>query len=430
MTKTATILIAAFLAVPACGILKASDFETDLNNIENKSAITAVNPALPAPVPTPVVMVPVNSGTKWWSMMGSAHKAITKASLSFTNKSEFPDIFRANDVLIEGGNDESGHANSKANGGLPKDLWYGRTPASKGGVLYNYEQFDSTMAYERLGTICHLTQDMAVPTHAANIQHGIGDSFEGWPSWDNKVTIPSSRDNGELEPYEYYQVVQDETRNHLSKWVNPATGRPYWVPADNAPPLGQDVTFGPWGHYGGSGNSDLWAVPQQNNSDGGGNNNNNWVTATPEIRFRQLAVAGAATVAVLESASKRLPPLVANLSISPKTARSGEAVYIKFTALDNRSNEVSYKLNVYKDGVLQGVVLQGIMALKNPASGDIMFSAPTAAAWLAEINGRPMATGKYVLEVSLTDSDGNTTPDEVNSDGNPVNDTKATLTIN
>ncbi|MCX5786218.1 MAG: hypothetical protein NTX59_11075 [Elusimicrobia bacterium] len=424
MKKTANILIAAFLAISAYGVLKASDFETDLNNIENKSAVAAVNPVSPP--------APANSGTRWWSVafFGSAHNAITKAALSFTNKTEFPDIGRANSVLMTGGSDESGHPNSAANGGLTKDLWYGKTPASKGGVLYNYEQFDSTSAYERLGIICHLTQDQAVPTHAANIKHSTGDSFEGWPSWDNKVNISASRYNADIEPYAYYQQVQDETRSHLSQWVNPATGKPYWVPADNAPPLGQDITYGPWGHYGGDRNSDLWAVPEQSNNSDGGNNNNKWITATPEIRFRQLAEAGAATVAVLESASKKLPPLVANLSVSPKTVRAGEAVYIKFTALDNRSNEVTYKLNVYRDGVLQGVALQGIMALKNPASGDIMLSAATAAVWMPEINGRPMAPGKYVLELSLTDGDGNITPDEVNLDSNPLNDTKTALTVN
>jgi len=433
MKKTANILLAVFLTVPAFATLKASDFERDLNNIPNKQAVSEENPNLPAPTAAPAVSAP-SPVSRWWSVtfFGSAHKAITKAALAFTNKNEYPDIGRAKDYLIDGGNDESGHANSSANGGLTKDMWYGKTPISKGGVLYNYEQFDSTSAYERLGALCHLTQDQAVPTHAANIKHGISDSFEGWPSWDNKVDVASSRGNyTDMEPYEYYQAVQDDTRKHLGQWVDPATGRPYWVPADNAPPLGQDSTFGPWGHYGGVRNSDVWAVPDHSNDNNeGGNNSNKWVTATPEIRFRQLAVAGAATVAVFESASKKLPPLVKDLSVSPQTVRSGEMGVIKFTALDNRSKEVSYKLNVYRDGVLLGEAFQGMMTLNDPASGEIMLSASTRATWLSEVNGQPAAPGNYVLELVLTDSDGNTTPDEVNYDGNPANDTKVKVTVN
>ena len=426
MKTTANILLAAFLTVPAFGVLKASDFERDLNNIANISAIAAENADLPVPAPA-------NPVSRWWSItfFGSAHKAVTKAALAFTSRSEFPDIGRAKDLLIEGGSDESGHANGTANGGIPKDLWHGRTPASKGGVLYNYEQFDSTSTYERLGIICHLTQDQSVPTHAANIKHGISDSFEGWPSWDNKVDVASSRGNyDDMAPYEYYQAVQDDTRRHLGIWVDPATGRPYWVPADNAPPPGQDSTFGPWGHYGGARDSDVWAVPEQSNSSDSGNNNNGRITATPEIRFRQLAIAGAATVAVFESASKKLPPLVKDLSVSPKAISAGEMATIKFTVLDNRSSEMTYKLNVYRDGVLLGEAFEGIMAMNQPASGNIMLSASTMATWLSNVHGRPVAPGNYVLEVVLTDTDGNTTPDEVNTDGNPANDTRATVTVN
>ena len=418
MKRIISFLTVAFLAVPAAGILKASDFETDLNKIADQAAVIDANPALPAPLPA-----------KWWSMMGSAHLAIMQASLNFINKTKFTDIERAKGNLITGTDDESGHPNKSANGGPVKEIWFGTTTASNGGVLYNYEQFQYAAAYEKLGVICHLTQDQAVPTHAANISHGVSDTFEAWDSGDNRVAISASRDNGEREPYAYYQAVQDETRSNLPQWVSPLTGRPYWVAANDAPPLGQDVTYGPSGHYGGAGNSDLWAyVPQR--SVGSYIINRQRVTASPEIRFRQLAVAGAATVALLESASKRLPPLVAGLSVTPKAVRAGEAVSIQFTALDNRSRKVAYKINVYRDGVLLGIATRGTTTLNNPNSGDIMLSAPYTVIWHGVIKGKPLAPGNYVLDVRLTDGDGNTTPDEVNTDSNPANDTRAALTIN
>ncbi|MEI7529107.1 MAG: hypothetical protein WCK76_09190 [Elusimicrobiota bacterium] len=429
-------LITAALSFTAAGLLSAADFNKDLKNIETRLA--AYKPGSigegPAVAPVPAAAAPV-FGTKWWSVsfFGSAHKASAKAALKFINPGIFPDIKIAADVLKEGSNDESGHLSSEKNGGPVQELWFGRTPFSKGGVLWNYEHFKFTEAYERLGTICHLTQDQAVPVHVANIKHGISDSFEGY--YGNDVRISARRDREDLEPWAYYQVLQDETRSKLPGWTDPETGLPYWVTAPDAPPFGSDVTYGPWGHYGGRKNHDLYAVPPPQDNSDSGNNNNAWITAHPEIREQQLAVSGAVTVSVLESASKRLPPLVQSLSVSTISVRSllgGDRLgrQIKFNIYENRSPDVTYAVNVYKDGAYLGTAVTGAASLFPPKDGALLFSgAITAYWWDGMLDFKPLPAGDYELYVRVLDADGNTTPDEVNTDDLPDNDIRAAVTI-
>ena len=437
MTKrTTSLLIAAALTFTISGFLSAADFEKDVQNTEaminsyKAGAQTGLQDVTPVPPPqTPA------AGTRWYSMglFGTTHSAVAKAALKFINMGAFPDMGAAKDILIEGSKDESGHLSSEKNGGPVQELWFGKTAFSKGGVLWNYEHFKFNEAYARLGAICHLTQDQAVPTHAANIKHGIGDSFEGYYNDDVKITV--KRDNGDMEPWAYYQSVQDETRGKLPGWTDPETGRQYWVAAPAAPSLGQDATYGPWGHYGGQRDRDMWAVPPQNNNGSDVNNNGAWTTAHPEIRFQQLAVSGAATVSVLESASKRLPPLVQGLSISTVSARSGgeesRGFQINFNVYENRSPDVTYAVNVYRNGSLIGTAVSGAAALYPPKDGGLMFSgALTAYWWRGIVGSKPLPAGEYELSVRVLDADGNTTPEEVNSDDIPDNDTRASAVIN
>ena len=383
------------------------------------------------PVPVPADEL-ITSGPKWWSVtfFGSAHRHAAKAALKAINKSLFPDIAAVKDIIIDKSNDESGHLSGEMNGGPVKEIWFGNTPFSKGGVLTNYTQFKFQEAYERLGTLCHLTQDQAVPVHAANIKHGMSDSFEGF--YGNDVNITARRSDVDREPWEYYQVLQNETRSKLPGWTDPETGLPYWVPAPDAPRFGEDITYGPWGHYGGRKNRDVWAVPPPQNNSDGGNNNNTWITAHPEIRQEQLNISGEVTVSVLESASKRLPPLVQNLSISTVAALgTGQAAYIvKFNVYDNRTPGVLYTLYVYRDGQLLGEALQGAASLFPPKKDEgMMFSGALTAAWAGVVNFEPLPPGTYTLDLRVTDEDDNVTPDIVNEDAIPENDTKKTIVI-
>jgi len=433
MKRKTDLLIAAALFFAASGILVAADFETDIKNVGNGLADYKSGKAAEFIAQTPVPLDTSGlNGTKWYSVtfFGNTHKYVGKAAMKFINKSVFPDLGAAKDILIDGCADETGHPDPKANGGRPEDLWYGVKPETLGGVLQNYTQFKFNEAYARLGTIAHLTQDQAVPTHAANIKHYIGDSFEGF--YGNDVKIASRRSNEDREPYAYYQELQDETRRKLPGWTDPKTGRQYWVEAPDAPPLGQDATYGPRGHYGGKHDWDMYAVPPpQDNSNG--NNNNTWITAHPEIRLLQMAEAGAATISVFESASKRLPPLVQNLSVSTAAFDSPEGTRvgynIKFNAYDNRSPRVAVEVIVYTEGGSIGTASSGVATLAAPPKDGIMFSGALTVPWAGVVDFRALPAGKYFLDVRLTDDDGNTVPESVNTDGIRENDTRVEVTI-
>lgn len=411
MRKSIGFLAATVLSLSASAGLNAFDFTLNAADI---STVVTVPESLP---------VPAAGGNKWWSVLSSAHKAIATAALKTVDGGAFPDIVRFSAILIKNSSNETGHPDPSANGGKVKEIWFGTAPEKEGGVLPNYEQFKFELAYLKLGIICHLTQDQSVPTHAANVNHYTNDSFEGYSVDGNKVEIKAISDakgnplfSDALEPYEYYQAVQDDTRRNLDSWVNPANGKPYWLPAPGAPPLGEDATYGPWGKYGAGGD---YAARPAYSSEGG---DNSLVSASPEIRTRQLSVAGLATVKVLMAASKKLPPLVSGLTLSASAVSAEEELVMSFTAIDNRSRKVSFKVFIYKDGERLGAIKGGDVALEQKE----MFSADSTV--LLKIGA--FAPGTYMLDLRLTDEDGNTTPDEVNSDALRQNNTIATLTVN
>ncbi|MEI7529869.1 MAG: hypothetical protein WCK76_13115 [Elusimicrobiota bacterium] len=435
MKKTTSILITAAVSFAVSGIISAAGFENDVKAVSEKLMVNAggeqIEIADPIPVPSEEL---ITSGPKWWSVtfFGSAHRHAAKSALKAMNKALFPDIAAAKDILIDQSNDEGGHRSGELNGGPVKEIWFGNTPFSRGGVLGNYTQFKFNEAYSRLGTICHLTQDQAVPVHAANIKHGISDSFEGY--YGNDVNITTRRSDVDREPWEYYQVLQDETRSKLPGWTDPKTGLPYWVAAPDAPRFGEDITNGPWGHYGGRKNRDVWAVPPPQNNNDSGNNNNIWITEHAEIRQDQLNISGEVTISVLESASKRLPPLVQNLSVSTTTLRFSDGVKagysVKFNVYENRAPGILYTMYVYRDGQLLGEAFQGAASLFPPKKDEgMMFSGALTAAWAGVVNFEPLPPGTYTLDLRVTDEDDNVTPDMVNDDAIPENDTKKTIVI-
>jgi hypothetical protein len=399
------------------GLFAGSQAYNDLVSAAGNSgvSITAVPEA-----PTPVYIRSSAGGTdiaddKWPSLFGGVHKKIMKSALDSLNSKEFS-IRR--DSLVSGSSSESGHPSMSANGGNPEEIWYGTSKHSDGGVLRNWEQFNSSTAYRNIGMICHLTEDMAVPTHAANIPHGLfvhNDTFEGY-STDAAITVPGGAE-GSLEPWAYYQIVQNETRRKLPTWVEPATGAPYWVEAENSLRMGEDNTKGPKGHYGGAGGEDIYA-------------NDKDISVSPEIHSQQLSQAAFATVEVIKAASRKLPPLVYNLSIKSKKLKVGETSTIIFGALDNNSHSLDCVISVYRDGALVGTMSRGVIALLDPRGDEApYFSRHMETEWTGVVDFKVLPPGKYELEVTLTDEDGNVTPPDVNQDDMPENDTRITVTV-
>lgn len=241
--------------------------------------------------------------------------------------------------------------------------------------------------------------------------------------------------------------MQNDTRSRLNTWVNPDTGIPFWV-APRTAKFGEDITLGARGAYGGG--NDTYAYWTDSNPNGGEGNSNNrtMLTKYPEICGERLGTAVGYTRAILQSASKRLPPLVKDLRISPNLATPGAKVEIIFTALENRSRNLKYSLNVTRDGVTE-TILVGMMALNNPkpisynnsypndpnnnrpssVPENYLYNFSGKVAWPGHFAGKPLAEGAYAIEVSLTDEDGNTVPADVNTDSIRENDSKTVLTV-
>lgn len=387
--------------------------------------------------------------TKWKSLFGATHKKIAVEALKKIDKNLYPDIAKAASLLKDGSASENGHPDFwHDNGGLPKDLWENGDAKNSGGVLGNYKTLNTETAYRNLGIICHLTQDMAVPAHAANIAHLMSEGMEEYADYDPTFGPVPAIDTSR-QPYEYYQAMQDDTRSHLSSWRNPDTGIPYWVPSPSAPRFGQDATKGPGGAYGGG--HDTYSSWIDDSAYGGQGNTNNrkLVARIPEICRDRLGMAAGYTMATLESASKKLPPLVKNFAVYPNVVTPGSKVDISFIALENRSRNVKCSITLTPIGGQPQTLLVGDIVLNDPTTagyssgpgGDsgnntpssvpenYLFNRSLSFSWNGLLSGKPPAEGSYLVEVLLTDEDGNTIPAEVNTDSMRENDSRAVLSV-
>ena len=348
----------------------------------------------------------------WKSMPLQAHTNIMQAALDKIDKAAYPDLAIFQDKLREGANDESWHTVDSPNGGKPKDIWLGAKTEDAGGVLGNYAAFDLEHAYRRIGSICHLTEDQASPPHAANVQHGLFDRFETAAGDYSAPLYNMPADAGAKEPYVYYQETQDATRRLLSSWVNPETKRPYWVEdPDSGVKLGQDATFGVFGGYGGG--EDSFPVTHSESR----------ILAIIDGQFQ---LAAKATLNIIIAASKRLPPLVSDLT----AVNTGGGVEISFNAGDNRSTQIKYQVGVYQHSQLLGLIKENVIELVRPGAYGLPLGGRVSLVWDGTVQGHKLAAGDYMVQVILTDSDNNSTPDSVNVDKSPFNSTKVDVSLN
>jgi hypothetical protein len=253
--------------------------------------------------------------TRWDSFaLQNTHKHITQAALAKLDQKQYPDIFANQAEILSGSSDETAHCDpqNRSDGGHPKDLWFGTTSCSDGGVVPNFKAGNLAKAYHNLGRLIHITQDMAVPAHAANIPHGLHlpfdqDGLEMVTDYNHAVSFTPQAD---MEPYLYYQSVQDDTRRHLPLWKHPQKGCQLWLPSPKAPPLGQDAAAGQLGtghdgSYGCGGDSYVTYVSDDDSSQ------QHPVAVLPAVGERQLSQAASYTAGLLMAASKRLQEMKA-----------------------------------------------------------------------------------------------------------------------
>lgn len=281
--------------------------------------------------------------------------------------------------LFGGMGSESGHTSIVANGGAPKAYWEK--------ALKKYMDFKFADAYRDIGIMCHLTQDQAVPAHAANINHVVtrGDNFERVTGKNISMLAQAagkidSFSIPEMKPYEYYQALQDDTRGRLAGWTDPRTGFPYWSPSPDAPPLGRDVNIGPWGHYPNGKDTYDKAV-------------------SPEILARQLSMAAVYTRETLKSAAKLLPPVISRPDFLKRASGPGAAVGVSFKVYDNRRGKITLTV----ERPLYGQMEQAVVDMESDGS-----TIPSGS--LSVTFGTPSPIeGKDIIVVTARDADGNIT---------------------
>jgi uncharacterized repeat protein (TIGR02543 family) len=347
----------------------------------------------------------------WDSVGYVTHEAVADDAISPTvlPSNEYPDLYMYEQILRAGSESEAPHLDGRYNGGNVIKWW-----SDKATLSYNASSF--SQAYKQIGQIAHLTQDQAVPAHAANIKHGIWwlhfDYFESYADQNYYISNPSNGYLIDSFPFDYYQSLQDDTRNLLTSWTKPSTGEQYWVAAPTAPPIGQDATGGdrsggeaPWGNYGGSSgpHGDIYL---------------NWLlqTESPQISNDQISKAISHTAGVFAAASRKLPPLIDNLvivpiSISPQIDVNN-GTQISFQMFENRKDTVKIYITVdsptgtaIKDmngNIYNGLSYTLLQGTSLPWEGNYTLN------WDGTLeDGTFPSDGEHTLYVQLEDFDGN-----------------------
>ena len=130
--------------------------------------------------------------------------------------------------------------------GGPFDRWLEK-------ILDRYKNKKFSETYQEIGYLVHLTEDQAVPTHAANISHGYFDHFE----YSATAYTPTAANLGITQLnvsafgalVDAYQQTLSNARNKLPFYTDPKLNVPYWVKGSNDY-VGQQMI--PDGHYGAS----------------------------------------------------------------------------------------------------------------------------------------------------------------------------------
>jgi hypothetical protein len=303
--------------------------------------------------------------------------------------------------------------------------WRGNESLWESNVIKEYLSFNFLNAYKRLGYVAHLTQDIFVPAHQKTVFHGLPVKYISAPGGnelnpptvfshsDRFEVLASQSDNDQIPPSaSIEQAVLDPEKNCMSK---------FWL-SDNDD---SDLEVGGWGSYGRSvtelcdlpdtaSGEDWFADPKYSSL----------VIYGQRVVDGQLYLARMATESTLERISKQLPPLVRNLQVTGCTAGVTSGVSISFDILENRTPDIIYTINLLqKNGGQVGQILTDATGL-NFGSFQLPYAAHfSGIKWDGTINGQRIADGDYVIDVRATDADGNTTPDDVNIDGIPENDT-------
>ncbi|MBI5623377.1 MAG: hypothetical protein HY924_06350, partial [Elusimicrobia bacterium] len=339
----------------------------------------------------------VQSVHAWNSVGYYTHEALAHDGLYSLPTNDYPDLIKFEAALKDGSESEAGHpggAFSDEIGGDVAAIWTGNSDLLPGGVLKNFSEKSFVEAYTNIGRIVHLTQDQAVPAHAANIAHS-------WLHWDDFETYADDhylvhRINGYSYafPQQYYAPQQNDTRGKLAGWRKPSTNEQYWVP-------GADMTVR--GHYGGPDGEDIYY---------NGTYPAIWGVESPEIVGTQNWQGVRNTAGVFAAASRKLPPLIKDLAHTTVSPTIQNPMSIMFGAMENRTQTVRLTAKILKsDGVDTNKKAFDAHPIQLDPGTYLPWEKQVSVQW----NGTPtdgsiLDYGEYTLELFLADADENESP--------------------
>ncbi len=339
------------------------------------------------------------TGEVWaWNSIAGTHSKIGSDACGIISQEEYPDIKMFRDKIVDGSKTESHNTtgsidnfDDSLNGGDPGAWW------KEAKRLYK-EDLQFQKAYFTVGRLCHLIQDQGVPTHAADISHGVLtprlrdlhliDKFEAAAVFFyNHGAVSPSRvpSGGEKSPPRYYTELLNETRSKLTSdsWMNPQLKKHYWI-------------------YGGDDNTDIYYYE---------------LPGASAILRSQIEDSISFTAGALIATSKGFPPIIKDLGITGSPSGcpvivKGKAQEVRFKVMENRKETVKVFMTVdSKDGppIISPAYAKGKgVDIKLDKGKDLPWEKEFAISWDGTLaNGIFPPPGLHVLYVWAEDVDGN-----------------------
>jgi hypothetical protein len=399
-----------------------------------------------------------------WDSIGTyTHEKIADDAIASLAVGDYPDLHRFAEQLRDGSETENSH--DLMNDGQI-DLWGGdsetwwdavETGGSRKGVLPWYKEHNFNNAYEMLGYMLHLEQDIDVPAHITYSAHGRTgvftfhiDGLESYADGAAHFGYASGTTDWQFTDQKGYEwkywltdSEDDDDEDHdtggfsLEDDAGDANdeGSPLIVDGPNA----YEVPNTSWGTYGyGDYVFGFDRVP-------GLNEGKDAFEDYPKesIGKEQLKKSFDKTVAKLEAKSRKLPPLVPDdathgqPSISAKIFGPNKPVDISLVAMENRQKTVLVS------------ILAGAIAIKDTtgkvwdgssdASYDLAADGGASSlpwkdtitrSWKGDLGTGQLADGNHTVKLKVKDQDGNDSEERTRSVKYDKTKPSGTITVN
>jgi hypothetical protein len=404
----------------------------------------------------------------WASMRNGAdtHKDITKDVLRnfLTDQplvlEDYPDLVMFGDQLRNGSNQESHNIPDgiATDWWMPKEaeveLWFladrtfepamkpGEVGSVEYGALWAYTNYAFQSTYTRIGYELHLVQDKEVPAHQNYCFHGDPiynvDGLEAAASANHsyaETTTPWSYEyqdqDGYIYEFQYWLSDSMDDDNRDDDCIDDERYKagdliPDGHKAGDLIPDGPNA-FGvmntAWGTYGQPQTDILSYIPfkyEIHEELPGRNEGVDYFASAPKLSIidEQLQKAYVATLTLLKSRSKKLPPLIPDDEVNGKPNISASIfgpntpVYITFNAYENRRKDVYVSVLAGTSGIYDqnsGMTWDGSANAKMDlgASSPLPWGSFIFCYWNGTTSNGQIDDGTHVITMQVEDYDGN-----------------------